>query len=130
MANQTPTQRLATDFVALCNGGARDDAGCKAAFERAAAKYWADDVVAVEPMEGPMARLTGRAAVKSKTDWWNNTHAIHSAISHGPYVNGEQFAVRFVLDVTNNENGQRMQMDEVGLYTVKNGKIVEERFFY
>lgn len=32
--------------------------------------------------------------------------------------------------MTPKESGQRTQMDEVGLYTVRNGKIVEERFFY
>jgi ketosteroid isomerase-like protein len=26
--------------------------------------------------------------------------------------------------------GQRMQMEEVGLYTVEDGKIVREEFFY
>jgi len=26
--------------------------------------------------------------------------------------------------------GKRMQMDETGLYTVKNGKIAQEEFFY
>jgi hypothetical protein len=26
--------------------------------------------------------------------------------------------------------GERMKLDEVGIYTLKNGKIAEERFFY
>ena len=26
--------------------------------------------------------------------------------------------------------GQRMQMEEAGLYTVDNGKIIKEEFFY
>ena len=34
------------------------------------------------------------------------------------------------MDVTVKETGARMTMDEIGVYTVKNGKIVEERFFY
>jgi ketosteroid isomerase-like protein len=32
--------------------------------------------------------------------------------------------------VTNKPSGNRMQMDEAGLYTVSNGKIVREEFFY
>ena len=48
----------------------------------------------------------------------------------GPYVNGEQFALRFSLDVTQKANGQRMQMEEVGLYTLRDGKVAEERFFF
>lgn len=112
---------LAEDFTALC---------AKGAFEEAGHKYWADNVVSIEAMEGPMARVEGRPAVQGKSDWWNNAHEVHAATAHGPYVNGDQFAVRFTMDVTNKESGQRMQMDEVGLYTVKNGKIVEERFYY
>jgi len=46
----------------------------------------------------------------------------------GPYVHGDQFVVRFKMEVTP-KGGKRMNLDEVGLYTVKNGKIVEERFF-
>jgi ketosteroid isomerase-like protein len=38
--------------------------------------------------------------------------------------------VRFTMDVTPKATGQRMSMDEVGIYTVKNGKIIEERFCY
>jgi hypothetical protein len=43
-------------------------------------------------------------------------------------VHGDQFVVRFKIDMTP-KGGQRMSLDEVGLYTVKNDKIIEERFF-
>ena len=42
----------------------------------------------------------------------------------------DRFALIFDMDVTNRETGQRMQMREVGLYTVADGKIVREEFFY
>ena len=54
-------------------------------------------------------------------------HTVHKAEVEGPYVHGDQFVVRFKMDVTP-KGGKRMSLDEVGLYTVKNGKIVEERF--
>jgi len=38
--------------------------------------------------------------------------------------------VNFYVDVTVKESGERRKMNEFGLYTVENGKIVEERFFY
>lgn len=38
--------------------------------------------------------------------------------------------VRFTFDVTIKANGHRMTMDEMGLYTVADGKIVREEFFY
>jgi ketosteroid isomerase-like protein len=34
------------------------------------------------------------------------------------------------MDVTNKESGQRVQMREVGIYQVKDGKIVREEFAY
>lgn len=98
--------------------------------EGAAARFNADDIVSIENMDGPMARVEGAQAVKAKSEWWYSAHEVHSAESHGPYINGEQFIVRFDMDVTVKETGLRTQMSEAGLYTVRDGKIVEERFFY
>lgn len=115
------TQEIANDLVALCKAGKFDEAG---------EKYWADDVVSLEAMEGDMARMQGKDAVRGKGEWWSSAHEIHSSEVEGPYVNGDQFVVRFKMDLTQKESGQRMAMDEVGVYTVKDGKIAEERFFY
>jgi ketosteroid isomerase-like protein len=114
------TTDIAKAFTTLCTQGE---------FEKAGNDYWSDDIVSVEAMDGPMARITGRAAVDAKGAWWYANHEIHSVKVEGPYVNGDQFTVRFTMDVTPKE-GARMVMDEHGLYTVANGKIVEERFFY
>ena len=45
-------------------------------------------------------------------------------------VNGDQFVLHITMDVTQNATGQRMTIDETALFTVKDGKIAEERFFY
>ncbi|MCJ0763863.1 SnoaL-like domain-containing protein [Variovorax terrae] len=113
-------QELAQAFTALCKQGKFEDAG---------RVHWADDIVSLEPMTGEMAELKGRAAVEGKGAWWYANHEIHDVSVEGPYVHGQQFVVRFKMDVTP-KGGQRMAMDEVGLYTVRNGKIVEERFFF
>lgn len=42
----------------------------------------------------------------------------------------DQFAVHFAYDVTAKPSGQRFNMAELALYTVKDGKIVREQFFY
>jgi limonene-1,2-epoxide hydrolase len=97
--------------------------------EAAAAQYNSPDIVSLEAMDGPMARVQGTAALAEKGAWWYANHEIHGAEAHGPYVNGDQFAVRFWMDVTP-KGADRVQMDEVGIYTVRDGKIVEERFFY
>ncbi len=115
------TREIAEDVVALSKAGNLDAIG---------QKYWADDVVSCEDMEGPMARLEGRAAVTAKNEWWNSAHEVHSVETHGPFVHGDQFAIRWKMDVTQKDSGNRITMDEVALYTIKGGKIVEERFFY
>jgi ketosteroid isomerase-like protein len=114
------TSDIAKDLVALCAAGKFDEAG---------EKYWADDVVSREAMEGPMAEIRGKDAARGKGEWWANAHEVHESEVGGPYVNGDQFIVRFTIDLTVKESGQRMKMDEMGLYTVRNGKIVEESFF-
>ena len=115
------TAEIAAEFTAMLKAGDH---------EGAATRFNSPDIVSIEAMEGPMARIQGTAAVKAKSDWWYGAHEIHSASAEGPYVNGVQFSVIFAMDVTKKEDGQRIQMQEVGLYTVKDGKIVEERFFY
>lgn len=98
--------------------------------EGAAEKYNADDIVSYEAMDGPMAVCKGKDAVKQKGDWWGENHEVHGGSVEGPFFNGDQFAVRFKLDVTPKATGERVVLDEVGIYTVKDGKIVEERFYY
>ena len=48
----------------------------------------------------------------------------------GPYPHDDRFAVRFLLDVTNKQSGERRTVDEIGLFTVAGGKITREEFFY
>ncbi|HEY9216799.1 MAG TPA: nuclear transport factor 2 family protein [Phenylobacterium sp.] len=113
------TADIAKDLVALCSAGAFDAAG---------EKYWADSVLSLEPTEGGATR--GIAQVRLKGEAWTHANEVHSVVVEGPYVHGDQFVVRFKIDQTVKATGQRMQMDEVGVYTLKDGKIVEERFFY
>ncbi len=119
----TTTADIAQHIVELCKAGN---------FAEAGETYWADDVVSVEaggpPGMDPVSR--GKAAARGKGEWWANAHETHSVEVDGPYVNGDQFTVRFAMDITAKESGQRMQMQEIALYTLKDGKIAEERFFY
>lgn len=108
-------------FVALLKAG--DHVG-------AAEKFNAPNIVSIEAMEGPMERVTGKAAVKGKSDWWYANHDVHKVTSDGPFMNGDQFAVLFDVDVTPKDTGQRVRMQEIGVYTVRDGQIVEERFYY
>jgi ketosteroid isomerase-like protein len=112
---------IAKDFTELLKQGDN---------EAAAEKYNADDIVSLEAMPGPMAISHGKEALRQKGQWWQENNEVHGGSVEGPYVNGDQFAVRFKFDITPKATGERVTMDEVGLYTVKNGKITEERFYY
>ena len=114
------TQDVAQDLIAMWNRGE---------FAESGEKYWADDVISREPMEGDMAELHGKDAVRGKGEWWAANHEVHGCDVTGPFVNGDAFIVRFTMDVTP-KDGQRMSMDEMGLYVIEGGLIVEETFFY
>jgi ketosteroid isomerase-like protein len=117
------TQDVANDLVALWKEGKFGESG---------EKYWADDVVSVEagaPGGGDPASR-GIDAARGKGKWWSENHDVHGVVVEGPYVNGDQFVVRFKMDMTPKASGERTTMDEMGVYTIKNGKIAEERFFY
>lgn len=93
------------------------------------------DVVSVEVHGMPEmpARMQGVDAIRKKNQWWFDNHTIHSHEVMGPFPHGDRFIVHFKYDVTSKVGpmaGKRMQADEAGLYTVKNGKVVQEEFFY
>jgi ketosteroid isomerase-like protein len=98
-------------------------------------ELYSPHIVSVEAGAPPggSARCEGMAAIKGKSEWWANNHEVHRAEVAGPFPNGDRFIVRFTYDVTAKAGpmaGQRFTMDEAGLYTVKDGKITEEEFFY
>lgn len=117
------TMEIANKLVELCRQGKNHEA---------LDKLYADNVVSVEAAVPPGVEreAKGLAAVKAKGKWWVDNHEIHSATVTGPWPHDDRFVVGFQVDVTFKPTGQRMQMDEVGLYQVKGGKIVREEFFY
>ena len=110
-------------YVALCKEGKN---------EECLNELFAKDAVSVEAGGPPGMDRTAKGvdAIKAKGKWWTDNHIVHSAEVSGPYPHDNRFAVRFVYDITNKPSGRRMTMDEVGLFTVENGKITREEFFY
>ena len=114
------TRDVADGLVSMCKQGK---------FAEAGETYWSNDIVSVE-FGGAEPVSHGKAAVRAKGVWWAGQNELHGTEVEGPWVNGDQFAVRFTMDVTNKQSGQRMSVDEIALYTLRGGKIAEERFFY
>jgi len=117
------TTEIARTYVALCKDG--KGAECLDTL-------FAKDAVSVEAAAPPGGERTtkGLDAIRGKSKWWNENHTVHKAEVFGPYPHDDRFAVRFVYDVTHKPSGKRFAMDEVGLFTVTNGKITREEFFY
>jgi len=90
------------------------------------------EAVSVEAasLPGLPQEVKGLKAIAEKSKQWVDNHEVHSAKLEGPWPNGNRFIVRFSYDVTNKPSGRRLQMDETGLFTIENGKIVREEFFY
>ncbi|PIE11404.1 MAG: hypothetical protein CSA72_04625 [Rhodobacterales bacterium] len=94
---------------------------------------YADDAVSVEPRpdESGQREAHGRDAIRAKHIWWEENFTVHSASVEGPFPGGDgRFAVLFELDAEVNATGARSHMKEVALYTVADGKITREEFFY
>ena len=120
------TMQVGQKLVAFCKAGKNLDA---------VNALYAQDVESSEVHGMPEfpQHMNGIDAVRRKNQWWIDNHEIHGGDALGPWPHGDRFIVHFKFDVTAKTGpraGKRMQMEEAGLYTVKNGKIVKEEFFY
>jgi hypothetical protein len=115
------TQEVANKVVELTR---------KQAWHEAVNTLYAKDVVSVEAqgMGGESPEKRGIDTVRGKADWWVANIDVHSFKVSGPFVAHDRFVVQYDVDVTDKNSKNRMQMSEVGVYTVKEGKIVREEF--
>ena len=102
---------------------------------RAIEELYSPRIVSVEAMsDGKMPqRMEGIDAVRGKAKWWMENHTVHSAKAEGPWPHDDRFIVHFNYEVTPKVGpmaGQRITLDEAALYTVTDGKVVQEEFFY
>src|SRR4029079_1984404 len=115
------TEEVATKLVDYCRKGE---------WRKALDDLYANDIVSVEArgMENMPAEMRGIDQVRGKTDWWEKNMEVHDSKVSGPFVAGDTFVVRFDIDATDRNSKERMQMSEVGIYTVKDDKVVREKF--
>jgi len=128
--NNTPTatDKVADQLVDLCNAGK---------FQEAMEQLYAENARHIEPMEhpgSPYKRITeGKPTLLKMSEEWTKNTEVHSLTCTKPRVNGDQFACDMAMDCTSKQGpmaGKRMQVTETCLYTVKDGKITEAKFFY
>lgn len=115
---------VARDFTAMLRAGQ---------FEAAGKRFWATDVVSIEPMDLPggiRATVSGVDAARTKCVARFGTARIDEIAIDGPFVTGNQFALFLDMVTVDPANGARQPIAEIILYTVRGGRIAEERYFY
>jgi SnoaL-like domain len=115
------TEEVATKLMECCRNGE---------WMKAVDELYAKDIVSIEThaMENMPAEMRGIDQVRGKTEWWVNNFDVHSTKVGGPFVARDTFVVQFDVDATEKTSKKRIQMSEVGIYTVKDGKVTREEF--
>lgn len=122
----TNAVEIGQQLVELCRQGRNMEA---------ISQLYSPDIISVEATEMPdyPAEVRGVEAVIEKNERWSATTEVHSASVDGPFPHNDRFAVKYHFDITPKTGqfaGQRFEMDEIAVYTVEDGKIVREEFFY
>ena len=115
------TEEVAKKLADYCRNGE---------WMKAVDDLYAEDIVSVEPhaMENMPVEMRGIDQVRGKTEWWEKNFDVHSTKVGGPFLARDTFVVQFDVDVTEKASKKRIQMSEVGIYTVKDGKVSREEF--
>ena len=114
------TQEVADKLVALCREGKYDQAY----------GLYADDAISVEMPGVPNEVTEGiENILKGFEHWASSIEEAHGGTVGDPVVAGNHFAVPMTSDVTF-KDGRRVNMEELCLYQVENGKIKKASFHY
>lgn len=117
------TQEIARELVAYC---------AKGEFGKAQTELYDENAVSIEPYATPnFAKETkGLPELQKKIKFFlDGLDAIHSIKVSEPLVVAN--AISFSIDMDVDMKGQgRMNMAEICVYEVKDGKIISEQFFF
>ena len=117
------TQQIADRLVELCKAGK---------FEDAQKELYDDNALSIEPlpMPGMDKETKGLQAIINKGHHFmsmvEETHGIRVS---DPVVAPHSFCINLVMDITM-KGRDRMDMSELCVYDIKDGKIVTESFHY
>ena len=119
------TAKIAKELINHCNNDTTDE-GLNQLYDQAAISV---EAMAMPGSDSPETK--GLDGIKAKHEWWYNNFEVHSHKAEGPFLHGDdRFGVIFTFDATNKQSGEREAMKELAVYTVANGKIIREEFFY
>jgi hypothetical protein len=115
------TKEIAGRLVELCRQGD---------FEKAQKELYADDAVSIEPHSTPdfQKETKGLDAILEKgKKWATMVEQYHDMKVSEPLLAENSFAITIFMSVTMKGRG-RMDLTELCVYQVKDGKIVSESF--
>jgi hypothetical protein len=115
------TQEVANRLVELCRSGQ---------YGQAQDELYAQDVESIESPSAPVPYVKGYDAVKQKDREFNNmVEEVYGGSVSEPMVAGNFFTLTMSMDVKF-KGQERMNMEEVCVYEVRDGKVVKEQFFF
>lgn len=116
------TQEVANRLVALCREGKH---------QQVVKELYAPDIVSVEPEGMPNRIVQGLEAIVAKGEKFESMlEKVNTSVISDPIVAENFFSCSMLMNVHFKGNPNAIDMDEVCVYTVNNGKIVREEFFY
>ena len=94
-------------------------------------ELYSNDAASIEPEHAQgLQTVKGMDAIKEKGKKWNSTiEEVHGGFCGEPQVASNYFSCAMGFDATFKGQG-RMNLEEIALYEVKDGKIISEQFFY
>ena len=116
------TQEVANRFNELAQAGD---------FNKIQDELYADNAESIEPPHSQgLQSVKGLAAIREKGKQFNDmVEEMHGGYTTSPVVGGNFFSVGMGMDCTMKGMG-RINMDEIAVYEVKDGKIIKEQFFF
>jgi ketosteroid isomerase-like protein len=115
------TRQTANRLVELCRAKK---------YLQAIDELYAEDSSSREDHGGGEGDAKGKKAIRSGSEMWLGTFDLPEHHVDAPLFCGDKFAVRFTGRMVKKDGSSEHKYEEVGIYTVKDGKIVRQEFFY
>ncbi len=116
------TKEIAEKLVQWCKEGD---------FQKPYQQLYSPEIVSIEnDGSSENGHVKGMDGIQKKGEWWQENFEVHNTSVSDPIVADNWFSVRFEMDTTHKPSGHRSTMSEIGVYQIKDGKIVREQFFY
>ncbi|MEQ9405740.1 MAG: nuclear transport factor 2 family protein [Cyclobacteriaceae bacterium] len=116
------TQEIANRLVELCREGK---------WEEVFQELYSPDIMSIEPEGAAWGTVKGMEEIAKKGEKWQAMiEEVHGMEISDPLVAENFFTCTMKTKVTMKGMEEAINMDEICVYRVENGKVVSEQFFY